>query len=104
MTCPVSVYYSEGQQVLSFSRRNEFRIPDYMRMDISINIEGNLLKKKPVHGSWSLSAYNVLGRKNAYSVFFDEKDGRIYGHKLSIFGIPIVTLSWIYKFGNYLND
>jgi hypothetical protein len=104
MTCPVSVYYSEGQQLLNFSRRNEYRIPDYVRLDVSVNIEGNLLKKKPLHGSWSLSGYNVLGRKNAYSVFFDEENGRVHGHKLAIFGIPVITLSWICKFGNYLND
>jgi hypothetical protein len=104
ITYPVSVYYSEGQQLLLFSKRNEFRIPDYARLDLSINLEGNLLRKKPIHGDWSLNIYNLLGRKNAYSVYFDAEDGIVHGHKLSIFGVPILTLSWNYKFGNYLND
>jgi hypothetical protein len=104
ITVPVSVYYSEGQQVLNYSKRNEYRIPDYARLDLSINLEGNLIRKKPIHSSWSLNLYNALGRKNAYSVYFDSSYGKVNGHQLSIFGVPIFTLSWNYKFGNYLND
>jgi hypothetical protein len=104
VTYPISVYYAEGQQLLNFSRRNEFRIPDYARLDLSINLEGNLLRKKPIHSFWMLNLYNALGRKNVYSVYFDAVNGKVHGHKLSIYGVPILTLSWNYKFGNYLND
>jgi len=104
ITVPVSIYYSEGKQVLNYSTRNEYRIPDYARLDLSINLEGNLIRKKPIHSSWSLNLYNALGRKNAYSVYFDSTNGTIHGHQLAIFGVPILTLSWNYKFGNYLND
>ncbi len=90
--------------MLHFSKRNEFRIPDYARLDLSINLEGNLFRKKPIHSYWSLNLYNALGRKNAYSVYFDTEKGKVHGHKLSIFGVPIISLSWNYKFGNYLND
>jgi len=51
-----------------------------------------------------LNLYNALGRDNVYSVYFDSQNGRIRGHKLSIYGVPILTFSWLYKFGNYLND
>jgi hypothetical protein len=104
ITYPISVYYTDVQQLLYFSKRNEFRIPDYVRLDLSINLEGNLNRKKFIHSSWSVNVYNLLGRKNAYSVYFDSGDGRINGHELSIFGVPILTLSWNYKFGNFLND
>ena len=104
ITVPLSIYYSEGKQVLNYSERNEYRIPDYARLDLSINLEGNLIRKKPIHSSWSLNLYNTLGRRNAYSVYFDSAKGKIHGHQLSIFGVPIFTLSWNYKFGNYLSD
>lgn len=104
ITFPVSVYYAEGQQLLNFSGRNEYRIPDYARLDLSINLEGNLFRKKPVHSYWMLNLYNALGRKNVYSIYFDAENGKVRGHKLSIFGVPILTISWNYKFGNYLND
>ncbi len=104
ITYPVSIYYAEGQQLLNFSGRNEYRIPDYARLDLSINLEGNLFRKKPVHSFWMLNLYNALGRENVYSVYFDAEKGKVRGHKLSIYGVPILTISWNYKFGNYLND
>jgi hypothetical protein len=103
-TFPVSIYYSERQQLLNFSNRNEFRLSDYARLDLSISLEGNLFKKKPIHSFWTLNLYNALGRKNVYSVYFDTENGVVKGHQLSIFAVPILTLSWNYKFGNYLND
>jgi hypothetical protein len=102
-TFPVSIYYAEGQQILNFSNRNEFRLPDYARLDLSISLEGNLIRKKPIHSFWTLNLYNALGRNNVYSVYFDAENGIVKGHKLSIFAVPILTLSWNYKFGNYLN-
>lgn len=104
VTYPMAIYYSEGQQLLYFTGRNESRIPDYARLDLSINLEGNLIRKKPIHSYWMLNLYNALGRDNVYSVYFDSQNGRIRGHKLSIYGVPILTFSWLYKFGNYLND
>jgi hypothetical protein len=102
-TSPVSVYYLDGNPVINYSLRNEIRMPDYFRIDFSVNLEGNLLKKKFAHGSWMFSVYNLTGRKNAYSVYFLENDGKIEGYKLSIFGAPIYTVTYIFKLGNY-ND
>ncbi len=104
ITFPISVYYSEGQEMLHFSKRNEYRIPDYIRMDLSIKLEGSLFKKKAIHSYWSVNLYNVLGRRNAYSVYYSAQNGKVTGHKMAIFGVPLFTVSWNYKFGNYLND
>ncbi|HJX70595.1 MAG TPA: TonB-dependent receptor [Bacteroidales bacterium] len=104
VTYPISVYFSEGREYVYYSSRNEYRIPDYFRMDLSINIEGNLKASKPAHSYWMLSVYNLTGRKNAYSVFFQSENGLIKGYKMSIFGTPIVTLSWNIKLGNYASD
>ncbi len=104
VTYPVALYYSEGQQLLYYTNRNASRIPDYARLDLSINLEGNLIRKKPIHSYWMLNVYNALGRDNVYSVYFDSQNGRIQGHKLSIYSVPVMTFSWLYKFGNYLND
>ena len=35
---------------------------------------------------------------------FKTQEDDIKGYKLSIFGRPIVTLSWNFKFGNYASD
>jgi hypothetical protein len=104
ITYPISIYYSEGQQFMHFSERNKYRIPDYFRIDLSVNLEGNLKYKKLTHSYWMLNVYNLLGRKNAYSVYYEAEDGIIKGYRLSIFARPIVTLSWNFKFGNYSNE
>jgi hypothetical protein len=73
-------------------------------MDLSFNLEGNLRNKKLAHSYWMLNIYNLLGRDNAYSVYFTSEENEIKGYKLSIFAQPIITISWHFKFGNYLNE
>jgi len=104
ITYPISIYYQNGAEYLDFSDRNKYRIPDYFRMDLSINLEGNLKKRKLAHSFWMFSIYNLTGRNNAYSVYFKNESGSINGYKLSIFGRPIITLSWNFKFGNYATE
>ena len=77
---------------------------ELFRIDVSLNIEGNLLKKKLGHSSWMFSIYNITGRRNAYSVYFNNDRGRIQGYKLSIYGEPIFTISYNFKLGNYAVD
>ncbi len=104
ITYPVAAYESGGKEFIAYSERNQYRIPDYFRMDFSINLEGNLNRKKFIHSYWMLNVYNLTGRKNAYSVYFESNNGHYQGYKLSIFGQPIVTLSWNFKLGNYANE
>lgn len=101
ITYPTAIYYQDGAQITHYSARNEYRLPDYFRLDLAINLEGNLKKHKLIHGSWSFSVYNVTGRKNAYSVYFKTVDGNIKGYRMSIFGAPIVSLTYNFKLGNY---
>jgi hypothetical protein len=103
ITYPTAIFYQDGAQITYYSNRNEYRLPDYFRLDLAINLEGNLKKHKLIHGSWSFSVYNVTGRRNAYSVYFKSEQGTIKGYKLSIFGSPIVSLSYNFKLGNYEN-
>ena len=104
VTFPINSYYIDGSRIINYSKRNEFRLNDYFRVDASLNFEGNLKKKKLAHGTWMISVYNLTGRKNAYSVFFSPDDyGRIRGYQISVFGVPIVTLTYNIKLGNYAN-
>jgi hypothetical protein len=104
VTYPLSIYYINGQPYINYSLRNEYRIPDYFRIDFSINLEGTLKSRKIGHSYWMLNIYNLTGRKNAYSVFFKSENGKINGYKMSVFGTQIVTLSWNFKLGNYASE
>jgi hypothetical protein len=104
ITYPLSIYYLEGMQVIDYSRRNEYRIPDYFRIDLSLSVEGNLKKKKLFHSSWMFGVYNLTGRNNPHSIFFKSENGKIKGYKYSIIGVPLFTATWIFKLGNYAAD
>jgi hypothetical protein len=104
VTYPKAIYYVNKQPVINYSLRNEYRLPDYFRVDFSMNIEGNLRARKLAHSYWMINVYNLTGRKNAYSVFFRSEEGKINGYKMAIFGVPIVTISWNFKLGNYASD
>lgn len=101
ITLPNSVYYINGQRILNYSKRNEYRIPDYFRTDVSLNVEGSLLSKKLAHSSLMFSVYNLTGRRNPYSIYFTLDDNHIQGYKLSIFGTQIFTVTYTFKLGNY---
>jgi hypothetical protein len=104
VTLPVGYYYLEGFPYVDYSSRNEYRMPDYFRTDLSVKIEGNLKKKKKAHSYWMFSVYNFTGRENVNSIFFKSEEGYIRGYQYSVIGVPIYTISWNWKLGNYENN
>jgi len=104
ITYPESVFYMNGSPYLDYSKRNAYQIPDYMRADFSLTIEGNLRKEKLVHSSLSFNVYNATGRMNPYSVYFKTENGVIKSYQYSVIGVPIFTITWLGKFGNYESD
>jgi hypothetical protein len=98
ITLPIAKYDVDGTTRIFYSDRNQYRIPDYIRTDISINIEGNHKVRKLAHSSWTVAVYNLFGRANPYSIYFVSENGKINGYKLSIFGQPIPTLTYNFKF------
>ncbi len=98
VTFPIGSYNFAGSSYTLYSDRNQFRIPDYYRLDIGINVEGNHKIKKLAHSFWNLSVYNVLGRNNPYNVYFVTEKGKIHAYKTSIFAVPIPTITYNLKF------
>ena len=104
VTYPVSVYYIDNVPYVDYSNRNEYRIPDYFRLDLSLTIEGNLKRNKFLHNSFIFNVYNVTGRDNPYSVYFKLENGRIKSYQYSVIGVPVFTITWLFKLGNYASD
>ena len=95
ITLPIGRYYYAGSERVLYSERNSHRIPDYIRTDFSLNIDGNHKVNQKTHNSWTVGVYNLLGRKNPYSVYFTSQNGRVKGYKFSIFGsmLPFVNFN-----------
>jgi len=99
VTVPVSKYYIAGGYRLEYSDRNAYRIPDYFRADIAFNIEPSHNLKLWTHSVITFGVYNVTGRKNAFSVYYDTSGGtKIQSYQLSIFGAPIPYINYTLKF------
>jgi len=98
ITIPVAKYEQNGQLYLYYSDRNEFRIPNYFRIDLSVNVEGNHKVRKLAHSSWTFAVYNATARSNAYSVYFVAEEDEIKAYKLSVFAKPIPTITYNFKF------
>ena len=105
ITFPVAFFHFDNANQVYYSSRNSYRMPDYIRLDLAVTINGTLRARKLNHSSLTLSAYNVFGRKNPYSVYFRYEDGRIKGYQLTIFGQPVIMLSYNFRiFGNASGD
>ncbi len=98
VTIPIGRFNFNNADFTVFSNRNEFRIPDFYRLDVGFNIEGNHKKKKLFHSFVTISIYNVLGRNNPYSVFFVTEDGEVKGLQSSIFSVPVPSITYNFKF------
>ena len=93
-----SSYIADGTVVPVYSERNAHRIPNYWRTDLSITV-GSVLKK--VDDSLVFSFYNLFGRENAYSVFYQRPSSRFFipkPYKLSVLGAVLPALTYNFKF------
>jgi hypothetical protein len=98
ITYPVARYTVRNMSLMHYTYRNEYRIPDYFRWDLAVNVEGNLKSRKLAHSSWSFSVYNVTGRDNVYSIYFVSQERDVQGYKLSIFTQPVFTVTYNFRF------
>ena len=98
ITLPLAKYYLGNSLRVYYSDRNQYRVPDYLRLDLALNIEGSHKVKKLAHSSWTVGVYNLTGRHNPYSIYFKSVNGQIKGYQLSIFGNPIPTVTYNFKF------
>ncbi len=95
VTVPVSAITLENSTVAYFSERNQFRIPDYHRLDVALVVEGNHKRDKRWEGTWVFSVYNAYARNNPYSVFFrSDGQGIPQPYQLSIIGTIFPSVSY----------
>ena len=106
-TYPELKYKYQGYQLVYYSERNKYRLPDYHRLDVSITLDESLRLKKKWKGCWTFSIINLYGRQNVYSSFYqidntvslDNPNGNNYGlYKLMIIAKPLPTLTYNFSF------
>ena len=98
ITLPIGVFYYDNSFRTLYSDRNAYRIPDYIRADLSMNIDGNHKVHQKFHNSWTIGVYNLFGTHNPYSVYYISENGAVNGYKLSIFGSAIPFVNYNIRF------
>jgi len=98
ITYPVVLYENNNMILVDYSDRNQYRIPDYSRLDISAKFSGNLKAHKLANPAWTFSVFNLLGRENVYSMYFETIGYKVYGYKLSVFARAIPTVTYSFDF------
>ncbi|OFY83249.1 MAG: hypothetical protein A2V46_09220 [Bacteroidetes bacterium RBG_19FT_COMBO_42_7] len=105
VTLPEYKFDYQGYQLLCYSDRNKYRLPDYHRLDVSISYDESLKIRKKWKGSWIFSVINLYGRKNAYSVFYKKEEHMVSNHyrlydtyMLYIIGRPFPSLTYNFSF------
>ncbi|MBO0952868.1 TonB-dependent receptor [Fibrella forsythiae] len=81
-----------------YNERNQYRLPDYHRLDFAWNIYNPSMKNRRWQGHWTFTVYNLYGRKNVYSIFYRTEGQATNPYQLSIFGAPIPSLTYNFEF------
>jgi hypothetical protein len=98
---PVSKYNVQGNTMYLYADRNSYRIPNYHRMDLSVNYDFKKNERRKFKQSLNFSIYNVYGRRNAYSVTFKQNEDNpniSEAVRLSIVGSMIPSITYNFTF------
>jgi hypothetical protein len=98
VTLPQAKFDYSGNSLAYFDSRNQDRLPDFHRLDLAVNFK---LKGegKFFDGNWTFSLLNAYGRKNPFSVYFDDAEGSPpQSFRLALLGVPLPSLSYAIKF------
>jgi hypothetical protein len=99
-TYPNGRYYWDGKFLPDYRERNQDRIPDSHRLDLSATFTP-LRNGKRWKNSFSFGVYNLYGRNNPYSVYFKQNPDNpdvSSAYQLSIIGIPVPFFTYNFKF------
>ena len=81
-TLPVGRYEIENYNLNFYTGRNQYRLPDFHRLDLSASIRPKKNLGKKWRSSWTFAIYNAYNRKNPFTIYTRKRqtdDGDIIG-------------------------
>ena len=98
-TNPSGRFEINGEYFPIYSGRNEYRFPDYHRLDLSLTFIPRPDSKKWLRGEWNVSLYNAYGKKNPWMIMFNQNEdtGLPYAEMMYLFGV-VPSVSYNFKF------
>ncbi|MGB1041454.1 MAG: TonB-dependent receptor plug domain-containing protein, partial [Flavobacteriales bacterium] len=83
-----------GSEVVHIDGRNNYRMPNYHRLDLGVNIH---TKKKRGERTWSFGVYNAYSRQNPFFLFFGYENNQRVLKQISLFPV-LPSFSYNFKF------
>lgn len=97
VTFPIGRYEYGNMIIPIYSDRNEYRMPDYHRMDASITIKFGINKDRRYKSDLNLSVYNVYNRHNTWILnFTDDGPNETIAEKTYFPMIPSLTFNFYF--------
>lgn len=98
-TYPSGRFEIDGEYYPIYSGRNEYRRPDYHRLDLSLTYIPRPDSKKRWKSEWNVSLFNAYNKKNPWMITYDQDadTGRPYAEMIYLFGI-IPSITYNFKF------
>lgn len=97
-TLPSGRYEILGNILPVYTGRNEYRLPDYHRLDLAFTIRGKEKPGRRWKGEWNFSVYNAYARKNVWTLnFIQDEDNPdfTYAEMTYLFSIiPAITYNF----------
>jgi TonB-dependent Receptor Plug Domain/CarboxypepD_reg-like domain len=93
------IYGFNPDNAYLYSGRNNYRLPNYHRLDINYNKTKTRINKKgrKIERTFTIGAYNLYNRQNPYFVFYDKKNGQTKLFQLTLFPIlPYISVEYQY--------
>lgn len=96
---PIGQFEFQGLVIPYYGLRNQERLPDYHRIDVSATLKPKQKANRKWQGEWVFSIYNIYNRRNAASINFrrNQDTGANEAVRTSIFGI-IPAITYNFKF------
>lgn len=99
LNLPRSWYIIDGKVVLEFEGYNDFVMPAYHRIDLSLNYK--LPRWHKIDSSLTLAIYNAYNRANPFQVYYStlQGEGGEYDYQIKMnYLLPILpTVSWTFR-------
>ncbi|MDR1602551.1 MAG: TonB-dependent receptor [Tannerella sp.] len=96
-TYPSGRFNIQGEYFPIYSGRNEYRRPDYHRLDLSFTFSPDKNSGKRWKSEWNVSLFNAYNKKNPWIITYlqDADTGLPYAEMMYLFGIvPSITYNF----------
>lgn len=100
MTAPAGRYGIDNVVLSHYTGRNEYRMPDYHRLDLGATIKTKERGDRRWYGEWNFSVYNAYARHNAWVINFvaDENNPNKTNAEMTYLFSIIPSITYNFKF------